>query len=67
MVVWTEKAMEVSGVKGMTQIGALTPGVDYAFSPAAGSDFYTHVDIRGVTNRGGATVGVYTRDTAVID
>jgi outer membrane receptor protein involved in Fe transport len=59
MVVWTEKAMELSGVKGMTQIGALTPGVDYAFSPATGSDVYTHVDIRGVTNRGGATVGVY--------
>ena len=65
MVVWTEKAMEVSGVKGMTQIGALTPGVDYAFSPAAGSDIYTHVDIRGVTNRGGATVGVYMDDVQI--
>jgi outer membrane receptor protein involved in Fe transport len=65
MVVWTEQAMEVSGVKGMTQIGALSPGVDFAFSPAAGSDFYTHVDIRGVTNRGGATVGVYMDDVPI--
>jgi outer membrane receptor protein involved in Fe transport len=65
IVVWSEKTMEVSGVKGMTQIGALTPGVDYAFSPAAGSDFYTHVDIRGVTNRGGATVGVYMDDVPI--
>jgi hypothetical protein len=65
MVVWTEKAMEVSGVKGMTQIGALTPGVDFAFSPGVGSDVYTHVDIRGVTNRGGATVGVYMDDVPI--
>jgi outer membrane receptor protein involved in Fe transport len=65
MVVWTAETMEVSGVKGMTQIGALTPGVDFAFSPFAGSDVYTHVDIRGVTNRGGATVGVYMDDVPI--
>jgi outer membrane receptor protein involved in Fe transport len=65
MVVWTEEAMEVSGVKGMTQIGALTPGVGFAFSPSIGSDIYTHVDIRGVTNRGGATVGVYMDDVPI--
>jgi iron complex outermembrane recepter protein len=65
MVVWTDEAMEVSGVKGMTQIGALTPGVDFAFSPGVGSDAYTHVDIRGVTNRGGATVGVYLDDVPI--
>ena len=65
MVVWTDEGMEVSGVKGMTQIGALTPGVDFAFSPGAGSDGYTHVDIRGVTNRGGATVGVYLDDVPI--
>jgi hypothetical protein len=65
MVVWTEEAMEVSGVKGMTQIGALTPGLDFAFSPGVGGDQYTHVDIRGVTNRGGATVGVYMDDVPI--
>src|SRR5215471_6762352 len=32
MVVWTEKGMEVSGVKGMAQIGALTPGIGFGFS-----------------------------------
>ena len=65
MVVWTGEAMEVSGVKGMTQIGALTPGLDFAFSPGVGGDQYTHVDIRGVTNRGGATVGVYMDDVPI--
>jgi len=64
MVVWTEQAMEVSGIKGMAQIGALTPGMDFGFSPI-GSDFYTHLDIRGVTNRGGATVGVYMDDAPI--
>jgi iron complex outermembrane recepter protein len=43
MVVWTAKAMEVSGVKGIAQLGALTPGMDFGFSPT-GSDFYTHLD-----------------------
>src|SRR5215475_6772483 len=33
MVVWTAKAMELSGVKGIAQIGALTPGMDFGFSP----------------------------------
>jgi iron complex outermembrane recepter protein len=64
MAVWTEEAMRASGVKGMSQIGALTPGMDFGFSPV-GSDFYTHFDIRGVTNRGGATVGVYMDDVPV--
>src|SRR5215472_14593866 len=39
LVVWTEEAMAVSGVKGMAQIGALTPGMDFGFSPL-GTDFY---------------------------
>ena len=64
MVVWTEKAMEVSGIRGLAQIGALTPGMDFAFSPIGG-DVYTHLDIRGVTNRGGATVGVYLDDVPI--
>jgi iron complex outermembrane recepter protein len=28
MVVWTRDAMEASGIKGMAQLGPLTPGVD---------------------------------------
>jgi hypothetical protein len=64
MAVWTEEAMEVSHIKGMAQLGALTPGVGFAFS-GVGGDFYTHLDIRGVTNRSGATVGLYVDDSPI--
>jgi iron complex outermembrane receptor protein len=63
--VWTEEAMELSDVKGMAQLGALTPGVGFAASPGIGGDAYTHLNIRGVTNRFGATVGVYLGDTPI--
>jgi outer membrane receptor protein involved in Fe transport len=63
--VWTEEAMEISDVKGMAQLGALTPGVGFTFSPARGGDAYTYLDARGVTNRWGATVGPYLDDTPI--
>ena len=63
--VWTEEALEVSGIQGMAQLGALTPDVGFAFSPGLGADAYTHLDIRGVTNQWGATVGVYLDDTPI--
>jgi outer membrane receptor protein involved in Fe transport len=62
---WTEEAMEASGIEGMAQLGALTPGVGFAFSPGVGSDIYTHLDIRGVTNKWGATVGPFLSDTPI--
>jgi len=62
--VWTADAMEVSGIKGMAQLGALTPGVGFAFS-GIGAGFYTSLDIRGVTNRWGATVGLYIDDSPI--
>jgi outer membrane receptor protein involved in Fe transport len=62
---WTEEAMEASGIEGMAQLGALTPGVGFAFSPGVGSDIYTHLDIRGVTNKWGATVGPFLGDTPI--
>jgi outer membrane receptor protein involved in Fe transport len=62
--VWTQEAMQVSDIKGMAQLGALTPGVGYAFSPGL-ADAYTHLDIRGVTNQWGATTGVYLDDTPI--
>jgi outer membrane receptor protein involved in Fe transport len=63
--VWTEDAMEVSDIRGMAQLGALTPDVGFAFSPGLGADGYTHLDIRGVTNQWGATTGVYLDDTQI--
>jgi outer membrane receptor protein involved in Fe transport len=58
MAVWTEEAMEVSHIKGIAGIAALTPGIDFGFSPTTG-DAYTDLVIRGVTNRHGAAIGVF--------
>src|SRR5216684_1117254 len=65
MAVWTQEAMEASGVKGMDEIGALTPGVEFDFDSAIGSADYTNLVIRGVTGTHGATTGVYIDDTPV--
>ena len=64
MAVWTAEAMEASHAQGIAQIGALTPGVDFGFSPTAG-DEYTDFVIRGVTTRYGATVAVYMDDSPI--
>jgi iron complex outermembrane recepter protein len=64
MAAWTAEAVEASHVQGIAQIAALTPGVDFGFSPTAG-DEYTDLVIRGVTNRHGAAVGVYMDDSPI--
>src|SRR5215475_3348301 len=64
MAVWTAEAMEASHVQGIAQIAALTPGVDFGFSPTSG-DEYTDLIIRGVTNRHGPAVGVYIDDSPI--
>jgi outer membrane receptor protein involved in Fe transport len=63
IAVWTEVAMEKFGVKGMDQIGTLTPGVEFDFITNFTSDLYTNLVIRGVTDRHGATTGVFIDDT----
>src|SRR5262245_50456811 len=63
MAVWTREAMEASRVKGIEQIGALTPGVDFSTRP--GIDIYSDLSIRGVSNRNGTSVGVYLDDTQI--
>ena len=65
IMIWTDETMEASGIEGMAQLGALTPGIGFAFSAGVGSDIYTHLDIRGVTNRWGATVGPFLADTPI--
>lgn len=63
MAVWTQEAIEQSGIKGMSEIGALTPGVEFDFAPTIATDSYTKLVIRGVTDRHGTTTGVYLDDT----
>src|SRR5262245_45806867 len=59
MAVWTQEAMEASGVKGIAEIGALTPDMEFDFgTTTTGIDGYTNIAIRGVTNRHGATTGI---------
>lgn len=63
VVVWSREAMAASGVKGMDEIGALTPGVGFDWNTPWGAGAYTRVEIRGVTGRRGSTVGVFVDDT----
>jgi outer membrane receptor protein involved in Fe transport len=60
--VWTQEAMEASGVKGIDQIGALTPGVEFDFAPLLG-DYFTDLVIRGVTDMHGTATSVFLDDT----
>jgi len=64
-VVWTQRAMEASGVKGMEQIAAQTPGVEFDFLSTVGSGVYTNMAIRGVTDRHGSATGIYIGDIPV--
>src|SRR5262245_20355554 len=64
IALWTQKAMEASGIKSMIEIGALTPGVDFAIRAGVGGDLYTDLAIRGVSGHGGS-VGIYLDDTQI--
>ena len=65
MAVWTQEAMEASGVKGMDQIAALTPGVEFDFDSVAVPGLFTNLVIRGVTGSHGSTTGVFIDDSPV--
>ena len=60
--VWTQEAMEASGVKGIDELAFLTPGVEFDFPPNLG-DFFTNIVIRGVTDMHGTTTGLFLNDT----
>jgi outer membrane receptor for Fe3+-dicitrate len=51
-----------SGIKGLAEIGALIPGVDFGFFSSVGSGVYTDIIIRGVTDRHGSTTGLFFDD-----
>src|SRR5262245_30715068 len=64
VAVWTQEAMEVSGIKSMTEIAALTPGVELDVNTGIG-DWFTNIIIRGVAGTHGATTGIFLDDTRV--
>jgi outer membrane receptor protein involved in Fe transport len=64
MTVWTQDAMEASGVKGMADLASLTPAMQFQPAPTtAGAT--TYLLMRGVTGRNASTTGVYLDDTPV--
>lgn len=60
--IWTEEAMEASRVKGINEIGALTPGVQFGFNSRLG-DYFTNIVIRGVADRHGQTTILFLDDS----
>ena len=64
-VVWTQEAMEASGVKGIDEVAALTPGIEFDFLSTVGSGVYTNMAIRGVTDRHGSATGIYIGDIPI--
>jgi outer membrane receptor protein involved in Fe transport len=58
----TPQQMELSGIKSMAELGALTPGVEFDFLSSVGSGVYTNMAIRGVTDRHGSETAVFLND-----
>jgi outer membrane receptor protein involved in Fe transport len=54
--------LQDSGIKGLPDVGALIPGVDFGFFSSVGSGVYTDIIIRGVTDRHGSTTGLFFDD-----
>lgn len=65
LTVWSQDAMRISGVKGIHEIGALTPGVTFDWRSNIGAGVYTSLDLRGMTGRHGVSTGVFIDDTAL--
>ena len=64
MVVWTQDAMQAAGVKGMSDLGSLTPAMQFQPSPSIAGGF-TYLTMRGVTGRYACTTGLYLDDTPI--
>lgn len=65
MFVWSQDAMAVSGIKGMTEIGVMTPGLGFDWRSNVGAGVYTALEMRGVTGRHGVSTGIFIDDTSV--
>lgn len=63
MFVWSQEASEISGIKGMTEIGAMTPGLGFDWRSNVGAGVYTSLELRGVTGRHGVSTGIFIDDT----
>lgn len=65
LTVWSQEAMRISGVKGINEISALTPGLSFDWRSNIGAGVYTNLDMRGITGTHGVSTGVFIDDTAL--
>jgi iron complex outermembrane recepter protein len=64
MSVWTQEAMEVSGIKDLADLAALTPGMYFSINTGNGQGFQSSLVLRGISYIGvEATTGIYLDDT----
>jgi iron complex outermembrane receptor protein len=58
--------LAASGVKGVDELTALTPGVEFDQNAAYGSGTLTNIAIRGISSlQGSSTTGIYLDDTSL--
>jgi outer membrane receptor protein involved in Fe transport len=63
LTVWSQDEMRISGVKGINEISALTPGLSFDWRSNLGAGVYTNLDMRGITGTHGVSTGVFIDDT----
>ena len=65
LTVWSQDAMRISGVKGIYEISALTPGLSYDWRSNLGAGVYTALDMRGITGTHGVSTGIFVDDVTL--
>jgi outer membrane receptor protein involved in Fe transport len=65
LTVWSEEAMRMSGVKGIDEISALTPGLSFDWRSNLGAGVYTNLDMRGITGTHGVSTGIFIDDATM--
>ena len=64
--VLTSAEMNAAGIKGITEIAAVTPGVEYDYDTQFGPGILTRLGIRGIkSDVGTSTTGVYIDDVPI--
>ena len=63
MGVWTDDTLVTSGIKDVSALAALTPGVEFDYFPDVSADIETNISIRGVNAKDGSTTAIYVNDT----
>ena len=63
LLVWSADAIASAGAKGLEQLAAMTPSVEYDFNTAVGAGISTNLSIRGVNDAGGrSTTRIFVDD-----